>query len=370
MHLAVSLLSFRPGRVGGAETYLRELVAHMGAAAGADRLTAVLHPEAAAALSTPGMERVVVPLDDARLVAARLVDAATPLRARAVERAFGALGADAVLFPQQSIFPRRAPVRAVLTVHDLLHLAHPETLSPLDRAFRAAIYGRSLRRAARVVAISEFTRGELIARCRVPAERIAVVRQGVRPPPSARPAPWTGAGGPYLYYPAASWPHKDHAALFRSFAALRRAGRLEAKLVLTGERTAHWPRLARLLRALRIERDVLHLGFVPAGEVEGIYAGARAVVFPSRHEGFGMPVAEAARLGVPFVTSRLPVFDELGVPPTRQIDFADPEALERALGDGGPAVLARPPGLWADVARSTLDVMREAVAAPAHDRPR
>jgi glycosyltransferase involved in cell wall biosynthesis len=370
VHFAVSLLSFRPGRVGGAETYLRELLAHMGAAAGPDRLTAVLHPEAAAALATPGLERVVLPLGDARLVAARLVDAATPLRARAVERVLAELRADAVLFPQQSIFPRRAPVRAVLTVHDLLHLAHPEILSPFDRAFRAAIYGRSLRRAARVIAISEFTRRELVARCGVPPERIAVVRQGVRPQPPARPAPWSGADGPYLYYPAASWPHKDHATLFRSFAALRRTGRLADKLVLTGERTAHWAKLGRLVRALGIERAVLHLGFLPAGEVEAVYAGARALVFPSRHEGFGMPVAEAARLGVPFVTSRLPVFDELGVPPARQIDFSDPEALDGALRAGGPAVLARPPGLWTEVARCTLAVMREAAAAPVGDRPR
>lgn len=370
MHLAVSLLSFRPGRVGGAETYLRELLAHMADVAGGDRLTVVLHPEAAAALATPGLERVVVPLGDARLVAARLIDAATPLRAHAVERLLAELRTDAVLFPQQSIFPRRAPVRAVLTVHDLLHLAHPETLSPFDRAFRAAIYGRSLRRAARVIAISEFTRRELIERCGVAPERIAVVRQGIRPQSAARPVPWTGAGGAYLYYPAASWPHKDHATLFRSFAALRRCGRLDAKLILTGERTAHWAKLARLLRALRIERDVLHLGFLPAVEVEGVYAGARAVVFPSRHEGFGMPVAEAARLGVPFVTSRLPVFEELGVPPARQIDFADPKALDRALREGGPALLARPPGLWAEVARCTLDVMREAVAASAEERHR
>jgi glycosyltransferase involved in cell wall biosynthesis len=362
VHFALSLLSFRPGRVGGAETYLRELVANLPRVAGGDRLTAVLHPEAAAALETPGMERVLVERSDARLVAARLMEALTPMRDRALERVFAALGADAVLFPQQSVFPRRAPVRAVLTVHDLLHLAQPEVLSVFDRVFRAGIYGRSLRRAARVIAISGFTARELVSRCGVAPERIAVVRQGVRPPPPVRPAPWEGAGGPYLYYPAASWPHKEHATLFRSFAALRRAGKLEDRLVLTGERTAHWPGLARLARELGIAADVVHLGFVPAGQVESIYAGARSLVFPSRHEGFGLPVLEAARLGVPMVTSRLEVFEELGVPERRRIDFGDPGALHRALADGGPAALSRASASWAEVAQCTIDVLRAAAA--------
>jgi glycosyltransferase involved in cell wall biosynthesis len=362
VHFALSLLSFRPGRVGGAETYLRELVANLPRVAHGDRLTAVLHPEAAAALPTPGMDRVVVERGDARLVATRMLEAFTPARALSLERVFASLKADAVLFPQQSVFPRCAPVRAVLTVHDLLHLAHPEALSAFDRVFRAGIYGRSLRRAARVIAISGFTARELVSRCGVEPQRIEVVRQGVRPPPPIPPAAWDGAGGPYLYYPAASWPHKEHATLFRSFAALRRAGKLGAKLVLTGERTAHWPGLSRLARELGVAGEVVHLGFIPAGQVDSVYAGARALVFPSRHEGFGLPVLEAARLGVPMVTSRLEVFEEVGVPERRRIDFRDPEALHRALVEGGPAALTRAPALWEEVARCTIAVLRAAAA--------
>ncbi len=364
MHFVISLLSFRPGRVGGgAETYLRELVANLPAVAGSDRLTAVLHTEAAQALDTPGIDRVVIPVADAGLVATRILEAFTPVRALSIERTFAALQPDAVLFPQQSVFPRRVPVRAVLTVHDLLHLAHPEVLSSFDRVFRAAIYGRSLRRAERIIAISDFTRRELVERCGVAPERIAVVRQGVRPPPAVQPSPWSGAAGPYLYYPAASWPHKAHATLFRSYAALRRAGRLDARLVLTGQRTSHWPALARLARDLGVCDDVLHLGFLPAREVESVYAGARALVFPSMHEGFGMPVLEAVRLGVPVITSRLEVFEEIGVPTARRIDFSDPEALARALADREPAALERQPLMWSEVARCTIEVLRAAAAA-------
>lgn len=358
MRFAVSLLSFRPGRVGGAETYLRNLIEALPRAADGDELVAVMHPEAAESLATPGLDRHVVSSSDAALVLQRTLEALTPYRARSLERRFARLGADAVLFPQQSIFPKRAPVKAVLTVHDQQHLAFPDNLSRFDRAFRAGIYGESLRRAARVIAISRFTRDELVARCGLDPERIEVVPQGVRPPPAVRPAPWTGAGGPYLYYPAATWPHKNHDTLFRSYAALRRAGRLGARLVLSGQRTTHWASLERLAGALGISGDVQHLGFLPAAEVERVYAGALALVFPSRHEGFGLPILEAARLGVPVITSRLGVFEELGVPASRRIDFLDPDQLARALAWKGLAALEKIPATWDDVARGTMRVLR------------
>ncbi|GAO02282.1 glycosyltransferase family 1 protein [Anaeromyxobacter sp. PSR-1] len=359
MRFAVSLLSFRPGRVGGTETYLRELLRHVAAAAGDDRVTLVGSAAGLASIDAPGTDQVEVAETDAALVSARLAEAFTPWRARAIERAFARLDADAVLFPQQSIFPARSGVRAVVTVHDLLHVTHPEQISPLDRAFRARVYARSLKSAAGIIAISGVTRRELLQRCQVDPAIVAVVPHGARPAPLQRPQAWAGATGPYLYYPAATWPHKAHATLFRSYAALRKAGRLRERLVLTGQQTAHWRALARLARALGIADDVVHLGFVPPAHVEAIYVGARAVVFPSMHEGFGLPVLEAARLGVSVVTSRLEVFEEIGVPEALRIDFEDPEQLAAAL-EAGPLPLTRVPATWFEVAGMTVHQMRDA----------
>jgi len=113
--------------------------------------------------------------------------------------------------------------------------------------------------------------------------------------------------------------------------------------------------------------DVVHLGFLPYPETRRVYAGAAAVVFPSRYEGFGIPVLEAAvEFQRKVITSRLPVFDELGVPPERQIDFADPDALLAALRLPGPTVLSRRPSTWEECARRTLEIARAvAMAAPA-----
>jgi glycosyltransferase involved in cell wall biosynthesis len=363
--LAVSLLSLRPGQVGGAETYVRKLLEHLPAlAAPGERLVAVMDRDVAAAVETPGWDRVVVPRSSTRIVADRILEAFTPWRALSVEAAFRDLAADAALFPQQSIFPKRAPGRAVVTVGDVQHLFHPENIPLFERAFRPAIYPYSMRRADQVVAISEETRRALVERCGVPAARISVIHHGYEADGASPAAPTDRVAGPYLYYPAATFPHKNHAALLRSYAALRRRGDVAAKLVLTGKQTREWGRLVRLARGLGIEGDVVHLGFLPSSEVRRVYSGAEAVVFPSRYEGFGIPVLEASvEFGKKVITSRLPVFAELGVPPERQIDFDDPEALRVALSLPGPTVLARRPSRWSECAAATLALLRAVAGA-------
>jgi glycosyltransferase involved in cell wall biosynthesis len=362
LKLGLSLLAFRPGRIGGAETYVRKLLAELPRAARAsERLLVFLDRDVAASLETPGWDRVVVDRSASGLVAERLLEAFTPYRARAVERAIAKAAPDAVLFPQQSIFPRRVACASVLTVHDLLHLGMPDVVPRAERAFRAAAYPESLARARRIIAISEATRAALLEAARVEPAKVTVVRQGFDPAPGALPGP-AGFAGPYLYFPAATFAHKGHESLIRSYAALRRRGELAARLVFSGMRTPLWRRLARLAEELGVAQDVVHVGFVPYAEVRALFAGAEAVLFPSRHEGFGLPVLEAAAQGKKIVTSRLPVFDELGVPQERQIDFGDPDALARALRLEGPTLLERAPATWAECAARTLDVMRAAAA--------
>ena len=361
MRVALSLLSLRPGQVGGAETYVRQLVAKLpGVAAPGDALVAVMDRDVAAGLETPGWERVVVPRSAARIVADRILEAFTPWRARGLERALGAIGADVTLFPQQTIFPKRAPGTAVLTIVDVQHLFHPEHIPAFERAFRAAIYPASMARAARLLTISGFVRTTVLERCGIAPAKVTAVPLGYEPRDASAVTPTDRVAGPYLYYPAATFAHKNHAALLRAYAALRRRGDLAERLVFTGLRTRVWPGLERLARELGVGEDVVHLGYLPYPETRRVYAGAAAVLFPSRYEGFGIPVLEAAvEFGRKVITSRLPVFDELGVPPERQIDFGDPEALLAALRLPGPTVLGRRPSTWKECAARTLAVLRE-----------
>jgi glycosyltransferase involved in cell wall biosynthesis len=359
VRFAVSLLNYRPGRVGGVETYLRSLLPALPAAAGPDEVVVVAHPEAADAVRTAGLEVVALERSDAALVAARIAEAFTPWRDRAAERLFQRLAPDAILFPQQSIFPKRVAAPAVVTAVDVQHLVHPERFGAFDRSFRACLYPYSLRRAARVIAISECTRRSLIALARVPAGKVVAVPFGFTPSRESV-TPTDAVDGPYLYYPAATFPHKNHRLLLRTCAELWRRGALEHRLVLTGERTREWRALQRLVRELGIQDRVLHLGYLPGAEVRRVYAGAAAVLFPTTFEGFGLPVLEAVEAGKKVITSRLDVFDEIGVPRAWQIDFADPGQLLAALQRPGVTVLDKPPSTWEENALATVRELRRA----------
>jgi glycosyltransferase involved in cell wall biosynthesis len=358
MNFGMSLLSLRPGKVGGAETYVRELVRCLPAVAGGDEFSLILPREVSRDLEAPGWRKVVVDRSDSELVAARVAEAFSPWRARAIERLVDGLRAAAILFPQQSIFPKRAAAPGVVTVGDVQHLVMPENFGLFDRAFRAAIYPYSLRRARRIIAISRFTKQMLVERAGVAAEKIQVVPHGFAPGAAARPL--DDLPGPYLYYPAATFPHKNHAALFRSYAALRKRGAIEEPLLLTGARTGLWPRLESLIRELGMTPHVRHLGHLPSEEVPRVYAGASAILFATLFEGLGLPVLEAASFGKRIVVSRLQVFDEIGVPARFQIDFSDPDQLLGALRAPGPFALEKRPLTWEETARATLRELRRA----------
>lgn len=369
MRIALSLLSLRPGAVGGAETYLRALVRHLPEVAGGDELLLVLDRDLARALEAPGWTPAVAPVGARALVAQRVLEAYTPWRARTMERLFDDLGAEVALFPQQSIFPARVRTPAVLTVVDVQHLEHPEHLGLFDRTFRARAYPRSLEAARHVLAISEFTRRTLVERCRLAPERITAVPLGFTPRDLSRVEPHRAAGR-YLYYPAATFPHKAHDTLFRTLGALRRRGDLAHRLILSGATTSHWPRLRRLARQVGIDDLLEHRGFVSRDAVDSLYAGADAVVFPSRYEGFGLPVVEAMARGVPTVASSTSSVPEvtgdaaLGVDPRSVRQIA--AALDRVLTDAeladrlATAGRARAEGFsWDRTAMGTLEVYRE-----------
>jgi glycosyltransferase involved in cell wall biosynthesis len=366
MRVVINLLNFRPGRIGGTETYLRELVAHLPDVARNEHLLLLTSRDVAVEFHDSPLDVVGIPWTTAQICGLRLLEAATPrFRARTVEAAIAQLEPDVVLYPQQSMFPRTLPCPSVLVVHDLYHLYCPQHLSAVQRWFRRRSYPAAMGSADHVIAISEFTRRSILENFHCASDFVSVVPHGVRQSDPASIAPLDEIAGPYLYYPATSLPHKGHELLFRSVAALRKTGRFPYRLLLTGMQTKHWRGLRQVLRRLSLEEVVTHLGYVPYETVLRLVRGAACVVFPSQYEGFGIPVLEAAALERKVVTSRLDVFEEIGVPPENRIDFGDVGAFARAIADPTPIPLLRRPATWHACAAATLDILREA-AGTAH----
>ncbi len=377
MRVGLNLLYLRPGGVGGSEVYCRELARHLAAEPEVD-LTLFCGAEAAATFDPAPNQRVVQvsarPFSQAR----RLIDENLTLAA-SLRRA----PVDVLLSPANFIAPALpARVPQVATVHDLQHLWFPEHFSRTQRAARNALFAATFLRARRLIAISDFTARDLEARFHVPRRRVRTVLEGIDRAAQPSPARLVEVrrayqlDAPFLYYPAASAPHKDHLGLVTAFARLvaqhpgdHRDGRVE--LILTGQRTAHWDAVQARIDGLRLTGRVRHLGFVPRADVFPLMKLARALVFPSTFEGFGLPLLEAMQCDTPVVAARRASIPEVTGDAAELLEPGDSEAwaaaMHRALTDepwrqrlvtAGRANLDR--FSWTRCARETLSVLREA----------
>jgi glycosyltransferase involved in cell wall biosynthesis len=364
MKVVVSLLNFRPGKIGGTETYLRQLIPRLPHVSPQFEIVLLMDRDLARDNVFRGIDWAVINQSARQVLCARGLEGTSPYRAREVERALARLQPDVVFFPQQSIFPKNVAAPCALVVHDLYHLFLPQYLSAGQRFFRRRSYGYAMSRAERIIAISHFTQKSILTHYAVDAERVAVIPHGWDGAPTAVEAD-AGFGGKYLYYPAITRPHKNHHLLLETIAALRARGSFDYQLVLSGIQTAHWKNLGRQIRRLGLEDVVRHVGYVPYDRVRRLYRGAQCVVFPSSYEGFGLPILEAVEAGKKILVSRLEVFDELGVPARFQIDFSDPEQFARALEEPGVTALENRPWTWDEAAAATMSILASAAGREA-----
>jgi glycosyltransferase involved in cell wall biosynthesis len=219
----------------------------------------------------------------------------------------------------------------VTTVHDLLPLRYPSEYPRQQYYFRH--YVPAVLRASRaVIVISESTRQDLLHFYDVAPEKIHVVLSGydaerfVPAPAAPEPDP-----EPYLLYVGNVMPHKNLGRLVEAFAQV--AHRLPVRLVLTGwGRPRHVRELQERIAALGIERRVDWRPYAADEELLALYQGARALVLPSLHEGFGLTALEAMACGTPVVAARVSSIPEVVGEAAVLVDPLDPESIAGGLG--------------------------------------
>jgi glycosyltransferase involved in cell wall biosynthesis len=237
-----------------------------------------------------------------------------------LERFLGPL--DAFQFSDWMYPPQHAGLRSTV-IHDLVPLRFPEWTHARTRRMHGAKYEHAARTCDLVFTNSEYTARDVEETLGVPRERLRVARPGV----DARFTPdgdRADLDGPYLLAVATLEPRKNLGTLVEAY---RRLGGERALAVVGG---AGWGEQPRLDAA-----GVRHLGFVPHEELPRLYRGADAFVFPSRFEGFGIPVLEAMACGVPCVVSAHASLDEAAGDAAIRVDPEDADAIaagiERAL---------------------------------------
>jgi glycosyltransferase involved in cell wall biosynthesis len=217
----------------------------------------------------------------------------------------------------------------IAQVHDLIHLDYPQTLCRKDRLWRHFnMLKLSLREAIFQVS-SEFTRRRLHAAYSIPLDRIERTYLPIHGRFTKEAGPRDGA---YFLYPARPWPHKNHEKLLHAHSIYgQKLGDRAWNLVLTAEQDRATNRLPSLASNLNLGSNVRFMGEVEEEELSRVYQSASALIFPSRYEGFGIPLVEAMHFGLPIICGRAGSQREVAGDAALYVDVEDPQDIAGAM---------------------------------------
>lgn len=326
LRIGVNALYLIPGEVGGTEIYLRSLLRALAGVDSENRYSIFVNRETGHGLvpAAGNFEAAGQPVP-ARFRPARIVWEQIALPVEALTRRL-----DVLLNPGFTA-PLAAPCPLVTVFHDLQHLRHPEFFRWFDLPFWRFLLRASASRSRALIAISEATRDDLLRYYRPPASKVVTVPLGVDDEffeLASRPGP--KAAEPYLLCVSTLHPHKNIARLIRVFAALRQS-QPGLRLVLAGHKGFETGTVEAAVRELGLQADVTITGWIPRDDLLALYRDARAFVYPSLFEGFGIPVLEALAAGLPTACSDIEPLRSLAGDAALRFHPAREDAMLEAL---------------------------------------
>jgi glycosyltransferase involved in cell wall biosynthesis len=264
----------------------------------------------------------------------------------------------------------------VVTIHDLSFLFYPQNFQLLKRLYLQFFTRHSVRRARRVIAISENTKRDVVQQYGIPADKVDLIYYGLdpifRPLPSDQVDRFRAERRlpeRFMLFVGTLEPRKNVVRLVEAYAQLPRERPL---LLLVGGKGWLYDDIFARVEDLDLSGEVRFVGYVPAEELPWWYNAADLFVYPSLYEGFGLPPLEAMACGTPVVSSTVSSLPEVVGSGGLLVDPTDTEALasamKRMVTDRETHDSTRAAGLaqaqtfsWAEAAQRTVDSYRRAL---------
>lgn len=226
----------------------------------------------------------------------------------------------------------------VLLVHDLAFRHYPQFLPWYHRHYYQLFTAAFLKKARTVVAVSDFTRSDILEKYTVSAEKIKVVKGAARN--IFTPISWQekeevkqtySDGTEYFLFTGGIHPRKNLLNLLKAFSLFKKWQHSNMKLLVVGRLAWSYDDVLEKLKTYKYRNDVVLLGYQPDEQLARITAAAYALVYPSYFEGFGLPLLEAMQSGVPVITSNTSSMPEVGGNAALYADPTDPDAIAKHM---------------------------------------
>ena len=222
---------------------------------------------------------------------------------------------------------RKSGIKSVVTIHDLIFLRHPEYYHWLDTKIYAWKFRRTLREADHIIAISECTKRDIIEYGHVDPSRISVIYQSYAPRFGVANSTLYPLHSKYILSVGSIEARKNILLAIKALPLLPE----DLSLVIVGRHTKYTDLVTDYIKTHQLEHRVKILHGVTDDELPALYAGAEAFVYPSRYEGFGIPIIEAISSGLPVVACTGSCLEEAGGPDSLYVDPDDVEGMSAAI---------------------------------------
>jgi glycosyltransferase involved in cell wall biosynthesis len=343
MKIGINLLPLRPGKNGGHEQYVRNLLMKLSTIDSDNEYYLVTAPYNEASLHFPheNVKKILFHSEITLSVKVRYL----------IERLLGKKsGSDIPLgkiiskyhfdlwfCPFFNLEPRHLKIPSLITIPDIQHEYYPEYFSSKELFSRKRYIKPSCEMATEIITESNFSKKCFIEKLGLDPDKIHVIPLSAddrfsKPPDNVNSLIQKYAlPDEYFLYPANGWPHKNHLALIKGFSLYKKSFKTPLHLVLTGNGLQGTAAIRDPISHHNISEYVHILGYVEDEDLPGLFKNAKALVFPSLFEGFGIPLLEAMAMECPIIASDTTSIPEVAGDAAYYFDPKNPQSICDAM---------------------------------------